>query len=403
MNTAMSPRSTLALALTLAALTASGAAAAKGAANHGFQTLYTFTGGNDGGFPLGNLISDADGNLYGTSVLGGTSGNGAVFKLAPDGTQTVLYSFTGGADGAQPYSGLVRDKVGNLYGTTYMGGTSGLGAVYKLAPDGTETVLMSFDGSNGSLPANTLTLDRKGNIYGVASAGGAFGYGTVFTISSAGKTNVLYSFTGGADGNTPYSSLVRDTAGNLYGTTLYGGATKGGTVFKVTKTGTESVLYSFVLQDGTTDGFFPQSGLIQDKTGNFYGTTTSGGSGSMGTVFKLTPDGTETVLYRFTGVGNGDGAAPTSGLIMNRAGNLFGTTSHGGSVGVDGDSSGNGTVFELMPDGKEKVLYRFTGGADGAYSNAGLIDIRPDGLPDIYGTTILGGADGIGTIFRLKK
>jgi uncharacterized repeat protein (TIGR03803 family) len=303
-------------------------------------------------------------------------------------SETVLYSFTGGADGGNPFAGLIKDESGNLYGTTVEGGANNVGTVFELAPDGTETVLWSFTGADGSYPEGGLIMDTSGNLYGTTSSGGADGDGTVFEVALHGTETVLHSFTGGPDGKGPQAGLIMDKKGKLYGTTVFGGANNDGTVFKVAPDGTETVLWSFTGADGS----FPEAGLIR-KNGNLYGTTEGGGAEDLGTVFKLSPDGTETVLYSFCPnyPTCSDGVFPVGGLIADSAGNLFGTTS--------ADGGGGGTVFELAPDGTETTLWSFTGGADGSEPQAGLI--RKNG--SLYGTTLFGGANGFGTVFKVAR
>jgi uncharacterized repeat protein (TIGR03803 family) len=280
-----------------------------------------------------------------------------VFRLAPDGTETVLYSFCrlGGRhcrDGAFPQGGLIMDTDGNLYGTTLQGGGIGVaGTVFKLAPDGTETVLYRFcrlGGTHCLLPAPGLIMDTAGNLYGTTFTGGADNGGTVFRLAPDGTETVLYSFCrlGGRycrDGRSPAGGLIMDTDGNLYGATYYGGGGLGhaGTVFKLAPDGTETVLYRFCTVVDCRDGVRPSGGLIMDAAGNLYGTTANGGIGA-GTVFKLAPDGTETVLYRFCRQSSCiDGARPAGGLIMDAAGNLYGST-QGGGIGEAG------VVFALV-------------------------------------------------------
>jgi uncharacterized repeat protein (TIGR03803 family) len=235
---------------------------------------------------------DAKGNLYGTTFAGGTSAAGTVFKVNSHGKEAVLYTFTGGTDGSIPFAGLVLDTAGNLYGTTYEGGTVGMGTVFKVTKAGKETVLHSFAGPEGALPQAGLIRDANGNLYGVASAAGGTGCGgggcgTVFKVNSKGKETTLYHFLGGADGAGPVASLFMDAKGNLYGTTTAGGgATNAGTVFKVNRNGKETVLYSFT---GGTDGASPQSGLVMDAKGNLFGTASSGGASKNGTLFKVHP------------------------------------------------------------------------------------------------------------------
>jgi uncharacterized repeat protein (TIGR03803 family) len=357
--------------------------------------LYSFTGGADGGNPFAGLIKDTSGNLYGTTVEGGPDGVGTVFKLAPNGTETVLWSFTG-ADGSYPEARLIMDKSGNLYGTTSSGGAGGDGTVFEVAPDGTGTVLHSFTGGpDGKGPQAGLIMDKKGKLYGTTVFGGANNEGTVFEIAPKGTEKVLYSFgsaVNGADGSYPLGSLIRKN-GNLYGTTEEGGAENLGTVFELSPHGTETVLYSFCPNyPNCSDGVFPSAGVIMDKSGNLYGTTEADGAGG-GTVFELAPDGTETTLWSFTG--GVDGGGSEAGLIMDKKGKFYGTTLFGGANGF-------GTVFEVAPGGTEKVLYSFdsvANGADGFEPYAGLIEISGN----LYGTTYGGGADGGGLVFKITK
>ena len=269
------------------------------------KVLHSFSGGADGTYPYGGLIFDAAGNLYGTTTSGGTSNTGTVFELTPAAggtwTEKVLHSFSGGTDGIHPYAGLIFDAAGNLYGTTDLGGAYGYGTVFELTPAAggtwTEKVLHNFNngGTDGTRPYARLTFDAAGNLYGTTYGGGAYNsYGTVFELTpAAGGTwteKVLHSFGSGTDGLIPYGGLIFDAAGNLYGTTAYGGTNDLGTVFELTpKAGggwTEKVLYSF--GDGT-DGVSPLAGLIFDAAGNLYGTTQHGGTYNYGTVFEIAP------------------------------------------------------------------------------------------------------------------
>jgi len=246
--------------------------------------LYSFTDGKDGGFPAGGLVQDSAGDLYGTTYAGGASGYGVVFRLTKAHKETVLHSFAG-ADGANPVAGLVRDAAGNLYGTTYYGG-EGLGVVFKVDKTGKETVLHKFSGTlHGAYPFAGLLRDAAGNLYGTTQWGGASNLGTVFKLDAGGKETVLYSFSG-ADGEAPRAGVIRDAAGNLYGTTEAGGAYGYGTVFKLEKTGKETLLYSFT---GGTDGSRPWAALLRDANGDLYGTASEGGAYGYGVVFKLTP------------------------------------------------------------------------------------------------------------------
>jgi uncharacterized repeat protein (TIGR03803 family) len=310
-----------------------------------YTVLYNFTGGSDGANPSAGVIQDSAGNLYGTTYNGGTSNAGVVFKLDTTGKETVLYNFTGGSDGANPSASVIRDSAGNLYGTTYDGGTSGFGVVFKLDTTGKERVLYSFTGgSDGANPTAGVIRDSTGNFYGTTIYGGSrvncfffqpFGCGVVFKLDTTRKETVLYSFTGGSDDRYPYAGVIRDSAGNLYGTT-----SSYGTLFKLDTTGKETVLFSFT---GGTDGGAPSAGVIRDSAGNLYGTTYNGGTSNAGVVlFKLGTTGKETVLHNFAYFPTLDGTHPSASVIRDSAGNFYGTT-------YDGGTSGFGVVFKIAP------------------------------------------------------
>jgi uncharacterized repeat protein (TIGR03803 family) len=377
----------------------------------GYKIVHTFEGqSGDGAMPAAAMIRDGLGYLYGTASSGGDydTGHGVVFKIAPDGTETVLYLFcsrTNCTDGAEPYGAMVRDGAGNLYGTTYAGGANNSsGTVFKLAPDGTETVLHNFCSksacSDGYGPVGDVIRDSSGNLYGTTYIGGAYNGGAVFKLAPDGTETVLHSFcslANCADGHEPYGGVVRDSAGNLYGTTYMGGADNGGVIFKLAPDGTETVLHSFCSLAKCADGASPQDSMILDgSTGNLYGTTLFGGSGgltcdagaSCGVVFEISPNGAETVLHSFD---NPDGGNPTGSLFEDRAGNLYGTTFSGGK-------NNNGVVFKLSPDGTETVLHFFGGSGDGKYPRGGVISDNGS----LYGTTLTGGSGG-GIVFRLRK
>jgi uncharacterized repeat protein (TIGR03803 family) len=357
-----------------------------------FKTLYTFQGRPDGANPYSPLL-DVGGVLYGTTNIGGSYGWGSVFKITKSGKESVVYSFHGPAsgDGSQPCAGLTYLNKA-LYGTTSLGGTgSGFcgggacGTVFKITLSGAESLLYSFgDGSNGGEPEAGL-LAVNGLLYGTTRVGGAYGYGTVFTITPSGTETVLHSFNQhSADGFNPQAGLL-NVNGALYGTTDYGGSANAGTVFQITPAGTESVLHSF-RADSQLDGNDPFAGLI-DVNGVLYGTTTSGGSecvpfGGCGTVFTITTAGSESVIYSFKGYS--DGRAPAAGLVAVK-GMLYGTTA--------------GTIFKLTTSGAETVLHRFTD-PHGAFPFANLIDVGGT----LYGTTIYtaSGQSGNGTVFSLS-
>ena len=397
------------------------------------KVLHAFNGTSDGWEPI-SLIRDAKGNLYGASLWGGYLGEGCnifftgcgtVFELTAKGKFKTLHTFQFG-DGAVPFGNLIQDASGNLYGTTIDGGTagncdSGCGVVFKLTTKGEFTRLYSFtNGSDGAYPFEGVVMDAAGNLYG-ASQNGALGGGVVFELTSSGDFHVLHSFDKN-DGFAP-NGLFLSADGNLYGTTNSGGdlscsAGGGGgcgVVYKLDKAGTETVLYRF---KGTSDGLFPQSPLLMDKAGNLFGTAQAGGDkkghcnlsdapSGCGTVFKIDTAGKFTVLFTFD---SADGAQPYNGqLTQDSEGVLFGTTSAGGNgkCTYTDNAVGCGVVFKLTAAGKESVLYNFKRRSDGGVPYTGVIE---DGKGNLYGTTIDGGdlsctpnnGEGCGVIFELK-
>lgn len=381
------------------------------AAQSNETVLYSFTGYSDGGDPAADLIADASGTLYGTSVLGGQSGCGVVFSLAPKKSppwaESVLYGFGCYSDGKNPYGGVTFDASGNLAGTTVSGGAGscgsyGCGVVFELASSG-ETVLHDFAGGNdGFGPGGGLTIDKTGSLYGTTPDGGASSEGVVYRVSRRGngwREVVIHAFTGGADGGVgSLGRLLADASGNLYGVTEEGGAGGKGTVFELARRGGEGrwlfrTLYAF---KGTPDAAAPYGGLIADSSGDLFGTTYYGGSVDSGAVFELTRRGrgrySERVLYSFKG--GSDGSNPTSTLVFGPSGDLYGTTSNGGGT------CNCGVVFALGPRvGKDRVLHVFGSGNDGQYPYYGLL-LGKKGV--LYGTTAAGGASGEGTVFQIK-
>jgi uncharacterized repeat protein (TIGR03803 family) len=352
----------------------------------------------------------ARGLLIGIATLLLVSGAAAQSKFK------TLHGFTDGKGGGWVYAGLIFDSAGNLYGTTALGGAHGNGTVFKLAPNAggswTEKVLYSFTGGiDGSSPEAGLIFDAAGNLYGTTASGGTHGWGTVFKLAANGPDgnwtdSVLYSFTGSQDGGSPLAGLIFDPSGNLYGTTFYGGGIT--TAFEMTPnsdgTWTEKVLHQF---KGGTDGSQLGASLIVDQAGNLYGTTVNGGNSKCngagcGVVFELTPNGdgswTESVLHRFTG--GKDGGNPFAGLIFDGSGNLYGTGEIGGNLKAC--NIGCGVVFKLTPkaDGSwtESVPHEFAGGKSGDVPSANLIF---DQAGNLYGTTYGAGAHGYGTVFKL--
>ena len=365
--------------------------------------VFRFRGPN-GAAPYSSLTEDASGNLYGTTSLGGQNDCGTIFKLDTAGKETVLYRFGKQAtDGCNPASGVTFDGQGNLYGTTVNGGVNGLGTVYKLASSGQETVLYNFGfGLDGQNPASGLVRDKKGNLYGTTYYGGANAIGTIFRLTPSGEETVLHDF--GADGAYPISqpALMRDAQGNLYGTTSQGGAFSGGSVFKLDPAGTLTVLYN--LGGYVGDGYTPYAGVVRDKAGNLYGATWEGGNYFLGILFKLDPSGNETVLHNFGG--GFDGQNPYGGVILDKRGNLYGVTTLGG-IGLCEGGLGCGTVFKVDKTGQESVLHAFESPnvkRDGANPDASLTLDPTTGA--LYGTTTIGGGtgcggSGCGTVFRL--
>jgi uncharacterized repeat protein (TIGR03803 family) len=348
-----------------------------------------------------SLILDKSGKLYGTTGAGGNRGDGegTVFKMNPTtGKLTVLYNFGGGpGDGDGPI-GLLRDAAGNFYGTTEGGGASYSGTVFKLDANGTETVLHSF-GRGGRDPLAGVIRDPEGNLYGTASIGGNpacnGGCGVVFKVDSSGKESLVHGFTGSPDGRFPAAGLIRDRTGNLYGTTVFGGGgkcTSGcGTVFKIGPKGFETVLYRFTM---ATDGLYPSGGLIRDGAGNLYGTASGGDpTCDCGVIFRLDKGGNEAVLYSFKG--GSDGANPVGTLVRDSVGNLYGVTQNGGNP----NGQGVGTVFKLDTNGVETVLHSFAGfPTDGALPFVGLVR---DSAGNLYGITVEGGTNNGGIAFKL--
>jgi uncharacterized repeat protein (TIGR03803 family) len=351
--------------------------------------LHSFTGTPDGATPAyGSLIRDVDENLYGTTSGGGTSGKGAVFQIDSAGTESVLYSFTGEADGSTPYAGVIHDSAGYLYGVTTYGGESNCGTVFKLDLTGNITVLYTFTGeADGCNPEGGLVHDSNGTLYGTTFWGGLDDVGVIFAVTAIGGQAVLHNFRGTPDGQWTDASLIQ-MAGNLYGTTEIGGKYDYGTVFRVDDTGMLTVLYNF---EGEADGANPQSGLTSDSAGNLYGTTLTGGTTGDGVVFMLDTTGVETTLHSFAGPPT-DGSLPHAGVIRDSSGNLYGTTYTGGSAGF-------GIVYTLNTMGTESVLYNFTGGADGGYPYAGVVR---NAAGNLYGTTSTGGTAGAGVVFMLQ-
>ena len=384
--------------------------AAHRASSANYQQLYAFQGTPDAASPLAGLIA-YNGKLYGTTLNGSKNycgascnngcylGCGTVYSITDSGTEHVTYNFRGNLnsaeDGSWPFAPLT--KVKNLmYGVASSNGANSAGMVFSVSPSGHETNLYSFKGgSDAQGPEGGLTYDNGqfygGTVYGGGTGCGGAGCGTVYQISPTGAERVLYSFQGGVDGERDYSSVVVMN-GKIYGTTLFGGSGCGsqgcGTIYELSKNGKKKTLFTF---SGTSNGAYP-NGLTVLK-GVLYGTTEGGGAKNSGVVFSITTTGTEKTLYTFTDIP--DGNQPTSNMILYK-GNFFGTTNGGGTNGL-------GTVFEITPNGKtETVLYSFAGGTDGSGPQASLLEFKGS----LYGTTYQGGGtgcsgSGCGTVFKV--
>jgi uncharacterized repeat protein (TIGR03803 family) len=397
--------------------------------------LYSFQGAPDGGIPYGGLLVDKTGALYATTSAGGNGrsgpcfggGCGTVVKLTPSGngyTESVIYNFQGGTDGEVPAAGLIADTTGALYGTTANGGNGpcsggfGCGTVFKLTPSGTsyvESVLYRFKGgsTDGAVPDASVIIDKHGALYGTTSTSGAYGGGTVFKLTPSGTSyteSVLWSFGNGSDGSSPRASLIERTGGKgaLYGTTVAGGgACSCGTVFKLTPSGsgyTESILHSF--QNGN-DGAYPVAGLLAGGKGALYGTTLNGGGAAFCSSSSNLGCGT---VFKLTP----NGLSYTESILYSFQGGNDGSNPLGGLVSKNGALFGTtansgpygfGTVFELTPGGlgyTEMVLHSFKGSLnnDGAYPQAGLIFGHKSA--ELYGTTFSGGLKDKGIVFKLK-
>jgi uncharacterized repeat protein (TIGR03803 family) len=353
-------------------------------------SIHSFDGGNGGSFSEAGLVEGSDGSFYGTTAGNGQSNSfGTVFKFSPNGVYRTLYSFRGGNDGGYPEAALAQGSDGYFYGTTYGGGTNGwdAGTVFKITTNGVLTTLKSFyRGLEGANPVAGMVRGSDGNFYGTTMLDGTNGWGTVFKITTNGAFALLYCFTGGKDGGYLQGGLVQGSDGYFYGTTCgqHPQLTGFGTVFKLSATGALTTLYSFA---GGKDGAYPFATLVQASDGYFYGTTMEGGSGGCGTVFKLSASGSYSSLYSFSPAGS----HPQAGLVLGSDGNFYGAAS-------DGVRGGEGALFMIATNGAFTSLYIFTG-SDGACPEAGLVQGN-DG--NFYGTTYDGGTGGFGTIFQLN-
>lgn len=383
-----------------------------------FKSLFSFDG-TDGSNPFSPLVEGPDGNLYGTTCCGGANGVGTVFKISRSGNLTTLYSFCDLStceDGWDPASvGLTLGLDGNFYGSTTNGGKYGKGALFRITPSGTLTILHTFTGKGDGWATSGLTLGPDGSLYGTTEFAGyfgnsfclAYGCGTLFKLSPSGVFTTLYTFcvqTTCTNGAHPSSGLTLGNDGNFYGTTSDGGANSMGTVYNITPTGTLTTLYSFCSQTNCADGAHPFVGLVQANNGNFYGVASLDGPHGGGSVFEITPAGVFTTLHGFCAQREClDGGNPRGALVQGNDGNLYGTTTEGGAAFF-------GFVFGMTPDGKIAPIYNFCSQAncaDGDYPMAALIQAT-DGR--FYGTTEDGGTYGAicgndatcGTVFRFS-
>ncbi|MGA8763274.1 MAG: choice-of-anchor tandem repeat GloVer-containing protein [Candidatus Sulfotelmatobacter sp.] len=377
-----------------------------------FTVLHTFSG-TDGIAPWGHLVLDggrltgatADGGILGCTVDG--IGCGTVFTMDATGNETVLYSFDANGDGENPFGGVVTDGKGHFYGTTLLSGTVGFGSVFEVDYRGDFRVLYSFTyGSDGGHPTSGLLRDPTGNLYGTTQDG-ANGFGTVFKIDPNGNETTLYTFNRGTDGGVPRGGLIRDGLGNLYGTTLEGGNLSCGlqsfgcgVVFRLDTAGNLQVLHTFL---GGKDGSAPGANLMAGADGSLYGNTINGGGGNCtsgpydngcGVIFKIARNGRYSILYRFTG--GADGAFPDTALVHDGSGNLFGVAPDGGPT--CSFPLGCGTVFKLAPNGIFTVLHGFTDVPDGEAPRG--LTISSTGV--LYGTAA-GGGSGDGVVYKVVQ
>jgi uncharacterized repeat protein (TIGR03803 family) len=357
-----------------------------------FTTLVSFTGTNGDGPFQENLVQGVDGNLYGTTTYGGTHSDGTIFKITPGGALTTIYNFANTPDGANPYTGLVLGTNGKFYGTTAEGGASGLGTVFTVTTKGVVSILHSFSGMDGEIPYGALIEGADGNYYGTTQFGGTMGsgYGTVFKITSTGTFTSLHSFDDTTDGYEPFAGLVQGSNGDFFGTTAGGPGSNFGTVFKITSKGVYTLLHTFI----DSDGWEPEGVLFQASSGKFFGTTVRGGADGLGEVFTITLAGTFDLLHSFTSVS--DGYEPTAGLIQGSDGNFYGTSTGGGTFG-------EGNIIEVTSGGTVTTLHSFSGGdggPDGDMPFGGLVQ-HTSGV--LFGTTGGVGSGGTGTVFSLNQ
>ena len=364
-------------------------------AQKSLTTLYFFNGTSDGANPNANVIRDSTGNLYGTTYGGGSSDEGVVFSLNTSGQETVIHNFAGGSDGYYPFTPMLRDRTGNLYGVTSLGGNNSDGIVFKIDTSGKESILHTFaGGTDGCHPSQGLIIDSAGTLYGTFGLCGSNYSGGIFKVTPDGTLTVLHNFVGApTDGAVPHGGhLVMDKKGNLYGVTLGGGRKDQGVLYRLSKNGTFTVLHSFA--GGKKDGCQPQGTVAMDKAGNFYGIANACGSSNMGVLWKVSKKQV-TILHNFSGPS--DGSYPNSGVVLDPQGDMFGVTQYGGS-------GSSGVLYKLNSTGKFTLLHSFEG-SDGGLPNGEVLRDKNGGL---YGTTNIGGnlsgcgGTGCGTVWAFK-
>jgi len=411
----VNPKSKSTMALVSLASLMSWAATPQGAQAQTFATVYNFNG-KTGDAPYAELVQGTSGELYGTTNVGGNNGIGSIFKITTGGTRVTLHSFCSEGtypdctDGQNPFAGLVQGTNGDFYGTTEDGGANGGGTVFKMGSGGKLTTLHAFcsqtNCTDGESPYAGIIQGTNGDFYGTTEAGGNtscfHGCGTIFKMTAKGTLTTLYSFcalAACADGESPFAGLIEGANGEFYGTTYFGGAKGGGTVFKLTAAGKLTTLYSFCSKTDCADGQEPYAGLIQAANGSFYGTTEAGGTHGDGSVFAITAAGKLTTLYSFCSQSScADGETPEGGLIQGTDGNFYGTTTEGGA-------HGRGSVFQITAESTLTTLYSFC--SDGTFPACKDGDLPYAGLTqatngDFYGTAWGGGLHTDGTVFSVS-
>jgi uncharacterized repeat protein (TIGR03803 family) len=384
-------------------------------AQNTYTVLHSYNGATDGANPTWGLTQGTSGNLFGTASNGGVHGGGTSYLVTAAGVVTVLYSFCALPDGSVCLdgnllqSGVVQSSEVFFYGVTVFGGdlTNNAGIVYKISPTGLLTILHDFVGTDGANPYATMVHGTDGEFYGSTTAGGTNGLGTIYKINDVGIFTSLHSFVG-TDGQFPVTQMIQGLDGNFYGVTEMGGnnGTNAGTIFEITSGGVFTNLYNFCSLASCADGSKPVGALVQGTDGNFYGTTETGGLRSGGVAYRITPTGTFNVIYNFCSKpGCTDGNSPAAGLIEANDGNLYGTTLLGGTSSTACTAmqqGGCGTIFKLGSGGKLTTLYSFCQQIACADGNSMQGPLLEDTSGIFYGTTTTGGANGDGVMFSLS-